>query len=215
MRAFWAILSKDLVVEGRARDLLPAMAVLVLLLLAMAGAAGLRAEGAAATLWIAVAVAAATGLARSFHQETEQEQLHGLRLAAVDPAVIYLAKAAANFVIVAAVEIIAVGGLMIFFDIAIPPRPTALAVGLLGAAALVALGTLLGAMLAAARMREALLPVLLLPLSAPAVMAASGATARIFASTGGPVAAEIRLLAACTVLFVAAAMLVFEYVVED
>ena len=216
MSAFWVILRKDLVVEGRARDLLPSMAVLALLLLAMTGAAGLRAESAPAILWITVAVAGSTGLVRSFHQETDQEQLHGLRLAAVDPAMIYLAKTAANFLIVAAVELIAWGAVMIFFDVAIPPRRATLAVVLLlGTGSLVAMGTLLGAMLAASRTREALLPVLLLPLSAPAVMAAAGATARLLSEAGGPVAGELRLLLAFTVLSVAVAMLVFEHVIED
>lgn len=216
MRAFWAILRKDLLVEGRARDVAPAMAILVLLLLAMTGAAGLDEESAPAVLWIAVATAAATGLTRSFHQETDQEQLHGLRLAAVDPAVIYLGKAAANFLVVAAVELIALSAVTVFFDVPIPQRLAALAVVLLlGTASLVALGTLLGAMLAAARMREALLPVLLLPLAAPALMAAASATTRLFARQGGSIAGEVRLLAAFTLLFAAVAMLVFEHVIED
>lgn len=216
MRAFWVILRKDLIVEGRARDLLPSMAVLVLLLLAMTGAAGLRAESAPAILWITVAVTAATGLVRSFHQDTEQDQLAGLRLAGVDPAMIYVAKAAANFAIVVTVELIALAAVMIFFDMAIPQRRAELAVVLVaGTAALVAMGTLLGAMLAAARMREALLPVLLLPLAAPAVMAAAGATARLFSEAGGPVTGELRLLLAFTLLFASVAMLVFEHVIES
>lgn len=216
MNAFWSIVRKDLLVERRARDVAPAMAILVLLLVAMTGAAGLASEAAPAILWIAVATAAATGLVRSFHQETEQDQLHGLVLAAVDPAVIYLGKAAANFLIVAAVELIALGAVTVFFDVAIPQRLASLAVVLmLGTAALVALGTLLGAMLAASRMREALLPVLLLPLAAPAVMAAASATARLLAGPGGSIAGEVRLLAAFTLLYVATSVLVFAYVIED
>lgn len=215
MSAFWNILRKDLLVESRARDVAPAMAILVLLLVAMTGAAGLATEAAPAILWIAVATAAATGLVRSFHQETDQDQLHGLVLAAVDPAVIYLGKAAANFLIVAAVEIVALGAVVIFFDITVPQRLALLGVLLLGTAALVALGTLLGAMLAASRMREALLPVLLLPLAAPAVMAAASATARLMSGPGGSIAGEVRLLAAFTLLYVATSVLVFAYVIED
>lgn len=215
MSAFWNILRKDLLVESRARDVAPAMAILVLLLVAMTGAAGLATEAAPAILWIAVATAAATGLVRSFHQETDQDQLHGLVLAAVDPAVIYLGKAAANFLMVAAVEIVALGAVVIFFDITVPQRLALLGVLLLGTAALVALGTLLGAMLAASRMREALLPVLLLPLAAPAVMAAASATARLMSGPGGSIAGEVRLLAAFTLLYVATSVLVFAYVIED
>ncbi|HEU4797929.1 MAG TPA: heme exporter protein CcmB [bacterium] len=216
MRVWWVIVRKDLTVEGRARDLLPAMAILVLLLLAMTGATGLRAESAPAILWISVAVSAAYGLTRSFHQEIDQDQLHGLRLAAVDPALIYLGKAAANFLIVTAVEVVALAAVMVFFDVSLGAKVPALAgVLLLGTAGLVAMGTLLAAMLAASRMRESLLPVLLLPLAAPAVMAAAGATAKLFRATGEPISGELRLLLAFALLFVAAAMLVFEHVIED
>jgi heme exporter protein CcmB len=189
------------------------MAVLALLLLALTGAAGIRAEAAPAILWVTVAVAAGAGLGRSFHGETDQDQLQGLRLTGVDPAVIYLAKAAANFVIVAAAELAALAAMMVFFDVSIPQRPAVPAVLLLGTASLVSLGTLLGGMLAAARTREALLPVLLLPLAAPAVMTAAGATARLIAS-GGSVEGELRLLLAFTALSVVLAMLVFEHVLE-
>lgn len=215
MSTFWILLRKDLAVEGRGREMLPAMALLVLLLLALTGASGLRLDGAPAILWITVAVAAASGLGRSFLRETDQGQLQGLHLAAVDPAVLYLAKAAANFLIVAVVELVAVAAIFVFFDVPAPADAGALAaVLLLGTAALVSLGTLLGGMLAAARMREALLPLLLLPLGAPAVMAASGATARLLTS-GGSAAGEIRLLLAFTLLFVAASVLVFEHVIEE
>lgn len=213
-RAFWLLLRKDLLVEGRARELLPSMAVVVLLLLTLTGAAGLRAEAAPVLLWLAVAMGAATSLVRSFHQETDQDQLHGLRLAGVDPAVIFLAKATANFLIVAAVEAIALAAALVFFDVAVPPRPAAAGVLLLGTAGLAAAGTLLGAMLTAARLREALLPVLLLPLAAPALGAAASATARLLSPAGGPVAGEIRLLAAFTVLFTAAGMVVFDALIE-
>ncbi|MGH2398209.1 MAG: heme exporter protein CcmB, partial [bacterium] len=162
MRTWWVIVQKDLTVEGRARDLLPAMAILVLLLLAMTGATGLRAESAPAILWISVAVSAASGLTRSFHQETDQDQLHGLRLAAVDPALIYLGKATANFLVVVAVEAVALAAVTVFFSISFGGKlPALAAVLLLGTAGLVALGTLLAAMLAASRVRESLLPVLL------------------------------------------------------
>lgn len=214
MSAFWLLLRKDLLVEGRGRELLPSMAVLTLLLLTLTGAAGIRAEGASAILWVTVAVAAGSGLGRSFQAETDQDQLQGLRLAAVDPVVIYLAKAAANFVIVAVAEIIALSAMVIFFDVSIPQRPALPAVLLLGTASLVSVGTLLGGMLAAARMREALLPLLLLPLAAPAVMTAAGATARLI-SSGGSVEGELRLLLAFTALSTALAVLVFEHVIEE
>ncbi|MDQ7843328.1 MAG: heme exporter protein CcmB [Armatimonadota bacterium] len=215
MNGFWAVFRKDLLIEWRARDLLPPMVVLALLLLAVTGAAGAGARSAPAMLWVTVAVAAAFGLLRSFQQETERDQLHGLRLAGVDPAALYLAKAAANFVLVGTVEIIALAAVVVFFDVSIPPRPALPAVLVLGTASLVTSGTLLGALLAAARAREALLPLLLLPLTTPAVAAAAGATARLLSPAGGSVVGEIRLLLAFTVLFLAIAVLLFEHIIEE
>jgi heme exporter protein B len=215
MRPLLAILRKDLTVEGRSRDLIPAMALIALLLLALSGSAGVRGVDGAIVVWIAVVVSAAIGLTRSFGAEVDQEQIAGLRLAPVDPAWIFLGKAAANIVVVLAVETVILGAAVVFLDLPLGGRPVPLAVVLaLGAAAVVSAGTLLGAILAAARLREALLPLLLLPLTAPAVMAASAATAKLLAGSE-PVAGEVMLLCAFLALFLAAGVLLFEHAIEE
>jgi heme exporter protein B len=169
----------------------------------------------AVVVWIAVVVSAAIGLTRSFGAEVDQEQIAGLRLAPVDPAWIFLGKAAANFFVVLVVEAVILGAAVVFLDLPLGVRPGALVVVLaLGAAAVVSAGTLLGAVLAAARLREALLPLLLLPLSAPAVMAASGATTKLLAGPE-PVTAEVMLLCAFLALFLAAGVLMFEHALEE
>jgi heme exporter protein B len=215
MRAVFSILRKDLTVEGRSRDLIPAMTLVALLLLALGGSAGLRGVEGAVVLWIAVVVSSAIGLTRSFGAEGDQEQLHGLRLSPIDPAWIFLGKAAANAVVVIAVEVAILGAALVFLDLPLGDRPLALAAVLgLGAAAVVSVGTLLGAVLAAARLREAMLPLLLLPLSAPAVMAASGATVKLLAGPE-PISGELMLLGAFLTFFVAAGVLMFEFVIEE
>jgi heme exporter protein B len=215
MRAVFSILRKDLTVEGRSRDLIPAMTLVALLLVALGGSAGLRGVEGAVVLWIAVVVSSAIGLTRSFGAEGDQEQLHGLRLSPIDPAWIFLGKAAANVVVVIAVEVAILGAALVFLDLPLGDRPLALAAVLgLGAAAVVSAGTLLGAVLAAARLREAMLPLLLLPLSAPAVMAASGATVKLLAGPE-PISGELMLLGAFLAFFVAAGVLMFEYVIEE
>ncbi|HLA24339.1 MAG TPA: heme exporter protein CcmB [bacterium] len=216
MRTLLAVLRKDLMVEGRSRDLIPAMALLALLLLALSGSAGIRGAPSSIVVWIAVVVSAALGLTRSFGLETDQEQIHGLRMAPVDPGWIFLGKAAANFLLVAVVEVLALGAAVVFLDLPVGGRLAPLSgVLALGGAAIVSLGTLLGALLAVTRLREALLPLLLLPLSAPAVMAASGATVKLLGTRPEPVTGEVVLLAAFLLLFVALGLLLFEYVIED
>jgi heme exporter protein B len=216
MHPLLIVMRKDLTVEGRSRDLFPAMMLLTLLMLALSGSAGIRGASGAVVVWIAVVVSSAVGLARSFGQETDQEQISGLRLTSVDPGWIFLGKAAANFLLVIAVEFVSLGAAVVFLEFPAAGQVAPLAgVLALGGAAVVSLGTLLGAMLAIARLREALLPLLLLPLSAPAVMAASGATVKLVGSPPEPVAAEAALLCAFLTLFSAVGMLLFEYVVED
>jgi heme exporter protein B len=211
-----AVMRKDLTVEGRSRHLIPAMTLLALLLLALSGSAGIRGASGAVVVWIAVVVSSAVGLARSFGQETDEEQIHGLRMAPVDPGWIFLGKAAANFLLVIAVELVVLVAAVVFLEFPAGGQAAPLAgVLALGGAAVVSLGTLLGALLAIARLREALLPLLLLPLSAPAVMAASRATVKLVAGPPEPVLPEVALLCAFLALFTALGMLLFEYAVED
>lgn len=216
MRTLLAVLRKDLIVEGRSRDLVPAMTLVALLLLALGGSAGLRGPMSSVVVWIAVVVAAALGLTRSFGLETDQEQLQGLRMAPVDPAWVFLGKAAANFLLVGAVEVVSLSAAVVLLDLPAGGRMAALAGVLgLGGGAIVSLGTLLGALLAVTRLRGALLPLLLLPLGAPAVMAASGATVKLLGAAGEPVTGEVMLLAIFLLVFASAGVLLFEYAVEE
>ena len=78
------------------------------------------------------------------------------------------------------------------------------------------LGTLLGAMVAVARTREVLLPVLLLPLAVPLLVAAVRATEKVLAGQGiGAVSSEVGVLASFALLFGAAPVVLFEFVVRE
>jgi heme exporter protein B len=216
MRTLLAVLRKDLMTEGRTRDLIPAMALLALLLLALGGSAGIRGVPGSIVVWIALLVSTSLGVTRSFAQETDQEQIHGLRLAPADPGWIFLGKAAANFLMVAAVEVLVLGAAVVFLDLPAGDRLWPLAgVLALGGGAIVAAGTLLGAVLSSTRLREAMLPLILLPVGAPVMMAAAGATVKILGAPPEPVTGEVILLAAFLALFTALGMITFEYAIED
>jgi heme exporter protein CcmB len=217
MRALLAIVRKDLTVEGRARELAPAMALLALLLLTAGSASGLGRTAAPALLWITLLVAASLGLARSFHQELDQDQMSLLVMAPIDPVLIYAGKGIANFIVVLLVEAVALCAFFILYNVGIPSMlgPLVLVL-LLGTAGIVALGTLLGAMLAAARLREALLPLLLLPVAVPALVSAVKATEKVLSGeTLGALTAELQLLAAFALVFGVVPFVVFEFVVRD
>lgn len=217
MRVLLAVVRRDLLIEGRARELVPSMAMLGVLLVTVAGAAGLDRAAAPAVLWLSLVLAAAFGLSRSFHHELEHDQWSGLAMAPVDRATLYLGKAAANFLIVFAAEVVTVAIFALFFNlhdgVAWFSLLVVLAIGTVG---VVALGTLLAAMIAVAKLREALLPLILLPVAVPAVLSAVRATEAALA--GRPLAAAggaVQLLIAFTALCVAIPVVVAEYLFEE
>jgi heme exporter protein B len=171
-----ALARKDLVLELRARDTLPAMLLFVVSVLAIFhfalpdGSGVLAANG---LLWVAIVFTALLGLTRVFVPEREQGVLDGLVLAPCDRSAIWLAKCVAAFAFLALAEAIALPAFALFFD-----RVDAATVAgvLLADVGLCAVGTLLAAMAVASRARELLLPLLFLPLALPIVIGGVGAS---------------------------------------
>jgi heme exporter protein B len=94
--------------------------------------------------------------------------------------------------------------------------PLQLLVVLLGTVGFAGVGTILSAMTAQTRAREVLLPILLLPVAAPVLIAAVKATAGIL---DGLALAEmgrwLQLLVAFALIFPAVAFMTFDYVVKE
>jgi heme exporter protein B len=167
---------KDLRLELRARDTLPAMLLFVLSTLVVfhfalpTGADEVAAQG---LLWVALVFTALLGLARSWAPEREAGVLDGLVLAPSDRSAIWLGKSAAVFVFLAAIEVVALPAFSLFFS---PLDATAVAGVVLANVGICAVGTLLAAMAAASRTRELILPLLFLPLAIPLVVGGVGAS---------------------------------------
>jgi heme exporter protein B len=140
-----------------------------------------------------------------------------LRLAPVDPGVIFAAKTALNWLVLLAVQAASVPLVAALLSARVWDRFAAVSVPLaLGALALAATGTLLGAVLHRARLREVLLPMLLLPLALPAVVAAVTATAEILDGAGLRAASpQLQLLGAFDILALAAGVVLFDAVLEE
>jgi heme exporter protein B len=171
-----ALARKDLRLELRARDTLPAMVLFVLSTLAIfhfalpTGADEVAAQG---LLWVALVFTALLGLARAWAPEREGGALDGLVLAPCDRSAIWLAKSTSVFVFLAAIELVALPAFGILFS----PLPGSAWVGvLLADVGICAVGTLLAAMAAASRTRELVLPLLFLPLAIPLVVGGVGAS---------------------------------------
>jgi heme exporter protein B len=204
-----ALARKDLLLELRSRDTLPAMLLFVVsTLVVFSFALPAEAPPAAAygLLWMAVVFTAILGLTRAFAAEREQRVLDGLVLAPCDRSAIWLGKALAVLAFLAAAEVVAVPAFALFFQPVTWQLVAALALANVG---LAAIGTLLAAMAAASRARELLLPLLLLPLVIPLVVGGVGAS--IAAEPGR----YLGFLVLYDLIFAILAWASFEYVVTE
>ncbi len=204
-----ALARKDLLLELRARDTLPAMLLFVVSTLVVfhfvlpANSSDLAATG---LLWVALLFTALLGLSRAFAAEREQGVIDGLVLAPSDRSAIWLGKALSILAFLALAEVIALPAYALFFR----PVDGALIGGVaLADVGIAAVGTLLAAMATASRARELLLPLLFLPLAIPIVIGGVGA------SVAGEPARYLGLLGLYDALFAIICWASFEYVVTE
>jgi heme exporter protein B len=170
-----ALARKDLRLELRARDTLPAMLLFVVATLVVfhfALPAGSGDDAAYGLLWVALVFTALLGLARAWVPEREGGALDGLVLAPSDRSAIWLGKTLATLVFLVAVEIVALPAFALFFAPLDAPALVGVALANVG---ICAVGSLLAAMATASRTRELVLPLLFLPLAIPLVVGGVGA----------------------------------------
>ena len=171
-----ALARKDILLELRSRDTLPAMLLFVvsaLVVFHFSLPSDASATASTGLLWIALLFTALLGLGRAFTAEREQRVLDGLVLAPCDRSAIWLAKSLGVLVFLGVAEAVALPAYALFFE---PVGWELVAAVLLADLGLAAVGTLLAAMAAASRARELLLPLLFLPLVIPVVVGGVGAT---------------------------------------
>ncbi len=214
-----ALVWKDLVAETRTKDVLVACVTFALLILvifnfAIDVGADNAAEIGAGMLWITFTFAGVIGVARSFAAERDRGTLEGLLLAPIERSAIYLAKTLVNILIMAVIELVTVPAFVLLFNVDVAWLDL-LVVALCGTIGFAGVGTLIAAMVANARSREVLLPILLLPLQVPVLIASVKATTLALGAAAEQSWPWIQLLIGYDVVLVAAAILVFEYVVEE
>jgi heme exporter protein B len=200
---------KDLLLELRAKDTLPAMllfvvATLVVFRFALPGDASDRV--ATGLLWVAILFTALLALTRAFVPEREQRVLDALVLAPIDRSTIWIGKSVAVLGFLLAAEVVALPAFWIFFG---GLGWETLAAVVLADLGICTVGALLAAMAVAGRARELLLPLLFLPLAIPIVVGGVGA---------GVTEEPLRYLAFLglyDVVFAILAWASFEYVVTE
>jgi heme exporter protein B len=171
-----ALARKDLLVELRSRDTVPALLLFVVATLVVFHFAlpdDSSRLAAAGMLWIALLFTALLALVRSFVAERDEAVIDGLLLAPCDRSAIWLGKTLSVFAFLALAEAVALPAFALFYDPVTWQLIAGVALANIGIAAV---GTLLGAMAAASRARELLLPLLFLPLAIPLIVGGVGAT---------------------------------------
>jgi heme exporter protein B len=204
-----ALARKDLLVELRSRDTVPAMLIFVvgaLVVFHFALTEDSSRLAAAGMLWIALLFTALLALVRAFVAERDEAVIDGLLLAPCDRSAIWLGKTLSVFAFLALAEAVALPAFALFYD----PVTWELIAGVaLANAGIASVGTLLGAMAAAARARELLLPLLFMPLAIPIVIGGVGAT---LAEDPGR---YLGFLALYDLIFAILSWASFEYVVTE
>ena len=217
-----AIVWKDIVAELRTKEMFSAMFVFsVLVIVIFNFAFDLRVSGervrevAPGALWVAFAFSGILGLNRAFVMEKDRGCLEGLLLAPVDHTAIYFGKMASTILFMLIVEAFMLPVFTAFFGVNLFDLRLVLVI-ILGTVGFAGVGTILSAMTAQTRAREVLLPILLLPVAAPVLIAAVKATSGIL---DGLAMAEIgrwlQLLVAFAIIFPAAAFMTFDFVVKE
>jgi heme exporter protein B len=222
LAAAWLIARKDLAIEFRSRSAFLSALVLSLLSLvifyfAWDPTAVAAIDVAPGILWVTFTFSGLLGLHRSFGVEAQERAMDALLVAPVSREAIFLGKAAANFVFVLGVQLVALPALALFYNLplSVVVGPLA-AVMLLAAVGLTCIGTLFAGITANTRMAELLLPVLALPFFVPIVLPAAQMTAKLLA--GRPLEESLgwlRILLAFDLVFLYACTLAFPFTLED
>lgn len=223
MRTALVVLRKDLRVELRTLETVPAMVLLALVTFVIfhfgLDRNAIQGQLAAGVLTATLLFASMLGINRLFVAEREQGGFDAFLLAPVDRTAMLLAKAAALFIFLAVLEVIAVPGFAILL---LGPSLTPSLLGIvliliLANVGLAVIGTLVSAIAVHTRARDLIGPVISLPLLLPALIGTARALGPLFAAgtSGSPPGKWLLILALYDLVFALLAYAVFDFLLED
>jgi heme exporter protein B len=214
-----ATLEKDIRLEWRSKDAINAMlffALLVVVIFSFAfdPTAEESRRIAGGLIWVAFLFAAIVALNQTWARELRNQVLDAYRVSPAPANPLFLAKAVGNFIFVVVLEALMTPLFIMFYKLrALGPAWELIPIAALGTWALVVNGTFFAAISIRTRAREIMLPLLLFPLSIPALLGMVNATTSVL--TGEESARFwIALLVAYDVVFTTACLLLFETVLE-
>jgi heme exporter protein B len=214
------VAGKDLRVELRSRvvvnQVLPFTGIVLLLFaFALDPDRGLLPRVAPGLFWVAVLLAGLLAVGRAFAVEAENGARDGLRMSGLDPAAVFLGKAGAVAAELVALEVVLASALFLLYDVD-PANVGLLALSaVLATAGLAAAGSVYGVLAAGLRVRETLLPLLLLPVVAPVMVA--GTRAWEAALQGAPADAWpwVQVMGAFAAVYTALGVVAFGALLEE
>ena len=229
LAAVWAVVWKDLRIEGRTRQTMSIMvmfslATIIMFNFGLGMAVNVNLDAgrnvSPALLWAVVLLAAILGLNRSLALDRENQVFDAQLIAPIPRNALYAGKVISISLFTLLLDLILVVLFTVFFNRPFY-LPLVLLVLTLGTIGYVAAGVLITSMTIQARTREVLLPVLLLPVSLPLVLPAAMATttyinaAMLGEASWAAVRAPVLLVAAYDLLMLAVGFLTYRFVVES
>jgi heme exporter protein B len=212
-------LSKDLRLEWRSKDAINSMLFFALLVVVIFSFSfDLSAEEsrriAGGLIWVALLFAAVVALNQTWAREIRNQVLDAYRIAPAPLESLFLAKTLGNFIFVSILELLVTPLFIVFYNLrSVGPAYELIIVSLLGNWALVANGTFFGAMSIRTRSREVLLPLILFPISIPALLAMVSATTTTLTGEGSAYL-PLVFLAVYDIVFTIVGLLLFETVLQ-
>lgn len=216
----WTVCRKDLTIERRARitigQVVPlALVTLVVFAFAFDANASLLVGSAGGVLWVALLFGALMLIKRSFDTEVAGGNFDGLRLIGVPPSTVFLGKVAALAGQLVLVAVVLVGGLVVLYEARISQWGLLAATLVAGCVALAVCGTLYGAMTATVAASDTLLPLLLLPVLSPVLLAGARALDVALGVNTGSGFAWMALLAIVAAIYTTIGLVAFGPLLED
>lgn len=220
MRDALLIARKDLLVERRSRVLLNQVAPFALLVLVLFGFA-LNADRATletfapGLFWIAVLFVGLLAIQRSVAIESADNALTGLRMSGVAPWRVFVGKTLAIVIVLVVLEVLLTAGILILYEATIDELVLFIIVGLVAAVAVACAGSLYGVLAVGLGVRDTILPILLLPVLAPVLIAATRAYDDALGSAAVNGWAWLGFLVIFGVVYGVAGALAYGAVLED
>ena len=212
-------LRKDLQLEWRSRDAINGMlffSLLVVVVFAMAfdPTAAASRQIAGGILWVALLFASVTALNQAWTREQSHRVMDAQRMAPSPPSALFLGKALANLLFVGLVELVLAPLFIVFYNLHALGQAWLLWIVMpLGTWALVCNGTFFAALGLRTRNRELLLPLILFPISLPALLGMVQATTAILTGESDP-GLWLRILIVYDIVFTAVCLLLFDVVLH-